>query len=622
MSNSLSLDLTSCFRIIHTLFRLWCKPLEFQFGNYAGAADLRPVSSLVKQFHDLRFPSFLVSTKVVRGVIADMELSGTSEAAREAFAGAINLLSESPTISDTAPENGAAAGANTVKAVTASGTGTSQPRVSSSVPESRSDVRGDGDNGGSGDKAKEGRATGDAAANGLAVPATSSKGIPADSLPETAFPSSVPPSSEGGGNVGVDITTATDVVRSTPGGEVPVSTGSRKDEALAALATLFRGLESRFVARARPTSALPPLRPNSSTAEVPTGGQGEYPPGVGSAEGSAKCGVEARSNSSLLGVPGGVEGWTVRIRPARAEELLVDLLEREKGHLPQVNGDGARALERWMTANNDASATSSPFFIAPILAVSSAPTIVAAAAGIAQSIPVASGGGKPPGFAGGPLGAREGIALENSASAAENKGIGLKAHGSRHFPLPLTAPGLGENSCVFSMILRGALLLDRHETAVLLALRCAEHFLDASDLLASPKGPLSFDKGGSSPARGNRRGGGHGNEGLGALHLLLTTREPEADRRVVDAAATSACAEFLAHALAVALWAVPHTTRGHLLGSSDVDGKMGDGERVASTRKGSVLRCLARLMKHSVDGANTRVRGGVRGSTKVSAAYV
>lgn len=168
---------------------------------------------------------------------------------------------------------------------------------------------------------------------------------------------------------------------------------------------------------------------------------------------------------------------------------------------------------------------------------------------------------------------------------------------------------------MFSMMLRGASLLGRHETAILLAVRCTEHFLDASHVLASPTGPLGLGGGVvGSPVRGLRRGGGGGNrnEGLGAVHLLLTSRTQGGDRREVDVAVTTACSEFLAHALAVVIWAVPHATRAELLGDGGFGGSENVGESraaaAASVRRATVLRCLARLVRHSMESDNPRVR--------------
>ncbi|CAN0545128.1 unnamed protein product, partial [Ectocarpus sp. 8 AP-2014] len=184
----------------------------------------------------------------------------------------------------------------------------------------------------------------------------------------------------------------------------------------------------------------------------------------------------------------------------------------------------------------------------------------------------------------------------------------------RHVPLRLSGPGLGDQNSVFSMMLRGASLLGRHEIAVLLVVRCAEHFLDASDVLASPKGPLGIGGGGGgrrgSPAKRRAGAAGRsGSEGLGAVHLLLTSRPPGADRRAVDAAVTSATAEFLAHALAVVVWAVPCAARAELFGDGGggSDGRREFAAAAAAARRASVLRCLARLMRHSMEDDNTRV---------------
>lgn len=422
---------------------------------------------------------------------------------------------------------------------------------------------------------------------------------------------------------------AADATRSSPSGY--------RDEAIEALVSVMRGLESRFVVRASPTPASQLSRSPSKAIDDAAAGRGRV--GDDAAEGAggsgdAAAGVEPESAAACReGVGGGRgqgDGWSIRVRSSRAEELLSDLLEREKAGLAQVNRDGARALERLAASVDKERAPSNaataagvaapPFFLArtscsSMTAAATAPAMVVLAGGRASGTEPAS---RDPGPTQG-----------GSATSGVLRPRPPRRH-RRHFPLELSGPGLGDKNSVFSMMLRGASLLGRHETAVLLAVRCAEHFLDASDVLASPRGALGLGGGGGggragSPGIGKKRLGigGDRNDCLGAVHLLLTSRAQGADRRGVDAVLTSACSEFLAHALAVVVWAVPHAIRAELFGDGGGDGGGGgNGDEngteaavaaAAAARRASVLRCLARLMRHSMKSDNPRVRDVGRG---------
>lgn len=410
--------------------------------------------------------------------------------------------------------------------------------------------------------------------------------------------------------------TAPLVGTNTAGDESSLAQPAYRDKAIEALIGVMRGLEFRFVLR---TSPAPPCQLSPHPSNAAAGAATDCGRrGVDAAAGRTDVGgggsgttATAASKSAAESRGGGGGGWTVRVRSSRAEELLSDLLEREKTRFTQINRDGARALERLAVAidkkgtpSNAATATTttatSPFFLARTsFTATTAATAVPA-------VVVLTGSRNLPGA--GQTAAGPGVASGASTS---------------HFPLKLSGPGLGDKNSVFSMMIRGASLLGRHETATLLAVRCAEHFLDASDALASPRGPLGLGGGGGvgSPVKGMRRGGvgGSRNEGLGAVHLLLTSRAQGADRREVDVAVTTACAEFLAHALVVVIWAVPHATRAELFGDGGVGGGGNVGESrwqegaapAARVRRAAVLRCLARLMRHSMESDNARVRDKV-----------
>ena len=582
--------------------------------------------------------------------MTDVELSGTSEAARDAFSRAIRLLCECAV--GTEKEGGgstvvaAAAAATEAKAGTAAtaadaAQATSQARVFTgsdgvhtgdalrAEEQARSGVH---KTCGGGKGPSEGGA--DTAADAPTVPLEE---VAADSRPHPPRPASangapggersVETASTAAGEEGPSPTSVPDgtVISTSVGGATPSS--SPKDEAVAALMKVMQGLELRFVTRPRLPSHFSPTAATDNflgAVVSPVSGQGPAIEGVDDAETDTAGGVGvARSDGSKPGAPRHGGGWSVLVRPARAEELLADLLEKEKSSFAQTNRDGAKALERWSSAgkgsgNGDVASTEPPFFLAPAMAVSAALVTVAGGATAAAATPaaaVATGSEALLEVAG--VTTSAGSSSTPAATSARAGPGSEPSPGQRwHFPLALSSTGLGEHTSVFSMMLRGASLLGRHETAVLLAVRCSEHFLDAFEVLTSPRGPLRVGGGARSPGKGAKKGPfGSGNEGLGAVHLLLSSRQQGGDRRVVDASVSSACAEFLAHALAVVVWAVPHATRGELFGGGDggdADGFMSEDGREAATiraaaRKTSVLRCLGRFMKRSMDSDNTRV---------------
>lgn len=588
-------------------------------------------------------------------MVTDMELSGTSETAREAFVRAIRLLSECDSCTNNKAEGETATARGTVAGARA-GTEMAETIVAGQEKNqlgASSGGTGEGNDSTTSVREKtRGSAHDSDGSDGRGHPTEGS--TTADPLKisfELLFPKTRPllprpsPSSDQASAAGGEVITAEGRDEDPPPSLVaarglesssgcrgtPAPPPSPKDEALVALTSVIRGLESRFVTRAPP----PPLSKGVALESVVTAAAGSV---FGRGEDRVKESIEISGNSAgRVGVGGSSSkqtkpwtggGWSVRVRPPRAEELLADLLERETVCFAQVNRDGARALERWVIADGD---DPPPFFIAPAMMASTAPVAVAAAAAAMPVAAIESSSGIPGRFAGTfPVvigaGAAAGNTVSSGFSSRSRSHAADEEKSQRrkllHFPLnpsPLnpSAPGLGQKSSVFSMMLCGASLLGRHETAVLLAVRCGEHFLDAFDLLASPRGPLSVGGGrAGSPARSNRKGYGvNGNEGLGAVSFLLTSREPGADRREVDAIVTSACAEFLAHAIAVAVWAVPHVTRRELFGDggSNIDDNGADASMGrAVVRKTSVLRCLARLMRHSVDNDNTRVRDKVQ----------
>lgn len=551
-----------------------------------------------------------------------MELSGTSEAAREAFSAAILLLSKLSTRTDTSTVEKATGlvAATAAKAASARTEAAAAGAITSAVAPT-----GLGRTQGGASEASEIAVGSASALRNVGSPGNGSTAL---------VPLAQPPSLAGGvssaeargGSARAEAAAAGDGERPVPsvvdararhrgvgadaggvGAGILLSPSAQREQAIQALVGVMRGLENRFVAR---TSTAPPSQ-RLLSAQEPT--LAESMDARSDATGTSRVRESGAASTpaatkSAAGSKGAAGGWAVRVRPSRAEELLSDLLEREKASLSQVSRDGTRALERRAAAACSEepvppNATAPPFF----LARTSPAATTAAVAAPATPVVVALAGGRSP---------------------ATNKDIQLLLRQRRrqHFPLELSSAGLGEKNSVFSMMLRGASLLGRHETAVLLAVRGAEHFLESFDVLASPRGPLGLGGvggGAGSPGTGSRRGGvgGNGNEGLGAVHLLLTTRAPGADRRRLDTAVTSACAEFLAYALAVVLWAVPFTARqelfgdnavgGHDAGSGDGGGAVNERGRATVARRASVQRCLARLMKHSMRSDSTRVRRAV-----------
>lgn len=551
-----------------------------------------------------------------------MELSGTSEAARESFTRAICLLSECH--ATPSPGSKAVAEASTVTRIAAEVT-TNQKRLSSEDQKGQGETHGDG--------RSVGKSVGGAQSESLpAVPNAAPGSATIGPRVDEVQTSSSALNAGGSRNIEGDIAPAgTDnqisppssgAEKATPsadgGAQVPTSTP--KDKAMAALAAVMRGLESRFVAQQSPPSAATPVTSGvhvaTSMANATTGSEGERGEFL-----ARSCG-RGVDGGSPVSPPAEYGGWSAWIRPTRAEEILADLLEREKGRFAHVNRDGARAIEKWTAADGRVLSTPPMYFISQAMAVSSVPTVVTAATTAVSSVKTAPSQRNSGGSSGKPSGTSRALTRAPKASTTAprpNTKVDIRRQQQRHYPISLSAPGLGENASIFSMMLRGAALLDRHELAVLLAVRCADHFLDASDVLMSPRGPLGIaGRRSRPPGKGGGRGGGIGNEGLGAVHLLLTTRDTGNDRRVVDTALKSACAEFLVHALTVALWAVPYATRVELfglstggIGSEDVGHSHGSGtelEHRAAVRRRSVLRCLSRLLKHSVDSENTRVR--------------
>ncbi|CAM9213321.1 unnamed protein product, partial [Ectocarpus sp. 13 AM-2016] len=550
-----------------------------------------------------------IDLQVVRGLVTDVELSGTSEAAREAFSSAILLLSKYPAVrnADKVAEQRATVTAE-------AGTGAT---AEAARPGAASQSGTNGKSGGTPGDGSSGSGGSGGSGGGVAAEVTESRVGDAPDSPSVVSAESNPVGSvrlaPGGGQGNGERSLPLAAVDGTAqpggtGGGVKASSPpqQQRDQALKALACVMRGLESRFVARA--PSASPSFQgsispPQSAAAAAVAGG-----PRAPDVTAEPKSAAAARNRG----------GWTARVLSSRAEELLSDLLEKEKAFLAQVNRDGARALERLAVEldkpNAAAAATSAPpppppppFFLAraspaPATPAIAVPSVLASAGGrsdLAAPRVTTAGPSSPPG-----------TSTATAVSGGERELLFRRRR--RHVPLQLSGPGLGDQSSVFSMMLRGASLLGRHEIAVLLAVRCAEHFLDASDVLASPKGPLGIGSGsrrGSPAKRRAAAAGRSGSEGLGAVHLLLTSRPPGADRRAVDAAVTSATAEFLAHALAVVVWAVPCAARAELFGDG---GGGGDGRRevaaaAAAARRASVLRCLARLMRHSMEDDNTRV---------------
>lgn len=556
-----------------------------------------------------------------------MELSGTSEAARESFTRAICLLSECH--ATPSPGSKAVVEASATSRIAAEVTA-NQKRVSSEDQKGQGETRGDGRGVG---KSVGGAQSGSLPAGPTAAPGSATIRPRVDKI-QPSLPSAL--NAGGIRNIEGDIpptdsnnqisppSPGAEIAIPSSGGEAQVPTLTPHDNALEALAAVMRGLESRFVAQQFPPLAATPVTSRvhvaASVAIATTGSEGERGEFL-----AGSCGREVDGGSPVSS-PAEYGGWSAWIRPTRAEEILADLLEREKGRFAHVNRDGARAIEKWTAADGRALSTPSMYFISRAMAVSSVPTVVAGATTVVSSVRTAPSQRNSAGSSGKPSGTSRALTRAPKASTTAPRPdtkVDIRRQRQLHYPISLSAPGLGENASIFSMMLRGAALLNRYELAVLLAVRCADHFLDASDVLTSPRGPLGIaGRRNRPPGKDGGRGSGIGNEGLGAVHLLLTTRDTGNDRRVVDTALKSACAEFLVHALTVALWAVPYATRVELfglgtgsIGSKDVGHSYGSGtelEHRAAVRRRSVLRCLSRLLKHSVDSENTRVRTEMR----------
>lgn len=374
---------------------------------------------------------------------------------------------------------------------------------------------------------------------------------------------------------------------------------SETERATAALASLLRGLESRFLDRVRLARATEVETEATMDARVAAGGAvaaGSVTTGTNRSGDEAAEGSESDVRDSVVAAGG---GWSIRVPANPVEELLADLLEREKGFLVKMNKEGSNAHDRLWTA---AAAAASRGASSPVL--SSYTPLCRATAGVAEKgeQTCAVGSAVVKNMPSGSAGVYTGSSAVNLSGASGQQASLPSPPKMGHFPLELSGPGLGDHGAVFTMMVRSAMILGEHETAVLLAVRCVEHLLEVAEVLSSRRGPLS--------ASG-------GSEGLGSVALLLTTSQKGSgrrERRIVDAATLSACSEFLAHALCVVLWAVPHDERARLFGSSRRSTSGGDtaaaaGVRRPMARRTSVLRCLVRLMRHSMDTGNVRVRG-------------
>ncbi|CAM9927187.1 unnamed protein product, partial [Choristocarpus tenellus] len=334
-------------------------------------------------------------------------------------------------------------------------------------------------------------------------------------------------------------------------------------EGLSALAKLLGALESRFFTRnsstsqsgaggGRGLSAQVDKGTTTMSAEVAVGGDGggmsasvgkaAVAPSVRLGYVSGGRGVAASSGSDLKGrnLEGvrfeGTEGhsWTISLCPLRAEEILVDLLDREKVNLPQLNRDNARADEtrlasmespgatgatalpgqvraRGMTLTHSPRESLSPTKStsagnsAPGRVVSTAPT---GAMGLFSPLPHAFTGpsssharGEPTP----PLSRSVGIAachqIQSSASVSLPGG-GMQPPKNRCQASARGDPprefeeqelmDLGKNASIFAMIVRGAVLTGRHELALLVASGLVEIAVDSlskvcsSSSLASP----------------------------------------------------------------------------------------------------------------------------------------
>ncbi|CAN0096468.1 unnamed protein product, partial [Ectocarpus sp. 8 AP-2014] len=275
-----------------------------------------------------------IDLQVVRGLVTDVELSGTSEAAREAFSSAILLLSKCAAVRNADTAAGQRA---TVTAGTGTGA-TAEAARPGAASQSGANGKSGGTPGGSGSSG------GGGGGGGVAAAVTESRVGDAPDSQSVVSAESNPAGSArlapggGQGNGGRSLPSAavdgTAQPGGTGGGVKASSPPQQRDQALKALACVMRGLESRFVARA--PLASPPLQgsisPPQSAAAAAVAGRPGAP------------GVTAEPKSATAA--GNRGGWTARVLSSRAEELLSDLLEKEKAFLAQVNRDGARALER------------------------------------------------------------------------------------------------------------------------------------------------------------------------------------------------------------------------------------------------------------------------------------
>lgn len=583
---------------------------------------------------------------MVRGVLADMELSGASEAAREVFEGAIKLFSAaalSPQMRTTAePGEPTRPGGIAVSAatehgasgmdLTASDDGSVGVQASSTtrfvseqgkdggvVPRSMRD----GDQHDAPDRTTVGVrsvSTTDGAANSASALSAALEMIPPRAATPTVVGHPLPLSSSQrvpeaardarnsqtypGGAVSMSATDVTlsgshsamePLASTTTAGEA-----TSNEKACAALESLLRGLESRFLERV-------PLTPTGVDVMTAAGAAAVTSPTATKASGGIdSAGGQPEGKAARTGTGG---GWSFRVSSRRAEEVLAELLEREKELFTQTNQEGARAHKSWeagLTIGSFPSPTAQDTSFEPLAHGASATGSSVAAATVttvgdkgAKAMPATA----PPGAVEAPGAIMAGCGVGGAEGSQQ-----LSRQHQRHYPLDLSGSGLGGNASVFAMMVRSGLILGRHEMAVLLTVRCAEHFLDVADLLASPRGPLSERGGG----KGGRAAGRSRTEGLGAVALLLTSQEAGAERRT-DAATTSACCEFLAHALATVVLAIPHEARRQLFGGDGGTRDSGKsaagrvGTVAASARRTSVLRCLSRLTRYSMDTDNIRV---------------
>lgn len=504
-----------------------------------------------------------------------MELSGTSEAARAVFEGAIKVLSAqaSPAMTEglVNPSGGVAECARREERLTITDgaaaqkqSGTKPIVASGSAEPKRGGTQGLGTGLVAQREGKESNSPGEGLEDDSARVTIEDKLLlgPSDgAMFSTA---------NGAAADRRTITASSDQATSTVGvAELPKVSSS--DGAKAALASLLRGLESRFVEQV----------PLDATTRVGTA-RAVDAGGAPMASDDRSEVVQAGSKSKLLV---GRACWSIRIPPHRMEELLADLLEREKAFLSKINREGALALQTSAsTTSTDSNSSSAPH--------AASATALSRQAGSARAVKAGGELGKearPP--CGGDIAAASDGTSSVSSGSCQQSPVLVPGH----FPLAISGPGFGTHGSVFSMMLRSALIVGRYETAVLLAVRCAEHMLDLVETLSSPRGPLRVRE---------------ETKRLGMVSLLLTSQmEPGgAARRQVDAATTSACSEFLAYSLSVALWATPHQIRAELFGGPKGDDATITVTRPGRARRNSVLRCLARIIKYSMDSDNVHVR--------------